>query len=171
MISEKSIRLLSEIGLLDIASIVEMQQEMELYTSMSFSERMDHLISELYQRKMDAKYKGLMSRAHLRYRNAAIEDIVYRNRGFSKDDIAGISDPSFIKKGHNLILRGPVGSGKTYLACAIANTVGIFRTEASGFCTFGVLNSLRISAISNHWCSESTSSVSPGSKFLFLTNG
>lgn len=127
MISEKSIRLLSEIGLLDIASIVEMQQEMELYTSMSFSERMDHLISELYQRKMDAKYKGLMSRAHLRYRNAAIQDIVYRNRGFSKDDIAGISDPSFIKKGHNLILRGPVGSGKTYLACAIANTVGIFR--------------------------------------------
>lgn len=72
MISEKSIRLLSEIGLLDIASIVEMQQEMELYTSMSFSERMDHLIGELYQRKMDAKYKGLMSRAHLRYRNAAI---------------------------------------------------------------------------------------------------
>ncbi len=127
MISEKSIRLLSEIGLLDIASIVEMQQEIELYKTMNFSERMDHLISELYQRKMDARYKGLMSRAHLRYRDAAIENIFYKNRGFSKDDIASVSDPSFIKKGNNLILRGPVGSGKTYLACAIANTIGIFR--------------------------------------------
>jgi hypothetical protein len=55
MISERSIRLLSEIGLLDIVSIVEMQEEVELYKSLNFSDRMDHLISELYQSKMDAK--------------------------------------------------------------------------------------------------------------------
>ena len=83
MISEKSIRLINEIKLPEIAHIVEMQEELEVYKTMTFVERMDHLISELYQRKMDTKYKGLLSRAHLRYREADISNIV-NNRGFQE---------------------------------------------------------------------------------------
>jgi DNA replication protein DnaC len=127
MISEKSIRLINEIKLPEIAHIVEMQEELEVYKTMTFAERMDHLISELYQRKMDTKYKGLLSRAHLRYREADISNIVYNNRGFTRDDIITVLEPSYIRKGNSIVFQGPVGSGKTYLACALANSIGILR--------------------------------------------
>lgn len=106
---------------------------------------------------MDAKYKGLLSRAHLRYREADISNIVYNNRGFTRDDIITVSEPSYIRKGNSIVFQGPVGSGKTYLACALANSIGIlcgYRTlylrcpefieKISALDGYGVMNRPRV---------------------------
>ena len=49
-----------------------------------------------------------------------MEDIDYHGkRGITKDDILRLSDCSYIHKKQGVILSGPTGVGKTYLACAL----------------------------------------------------
>jgi DNA replication protein DnaC len=65
--------------------------------------------------------KRLLCNAKLKI-NACSEDIDYKTpRGLDKSLILRLSNCDWIKNAHNLIITGPTGSGKTYLACALAN--------------------------------------------------
>lgn len=53
---------------------------------------------------------------------AQIQDIVCsKERNLSKEVLSQLSDCNFVKRGENILLSGSTGSGKSYLACAIAH--------------------------------------------------
>jgi DNA replication protein DnaC len=61
-----------------------------------------------------------LRKAKLR-QNACIEDIDFRQpRGLDKSLITRLADCQWIKNHQNLIITGPTGAGKSYLACAFA---------------------------------------------------
>ena len=72
-----------------------------------------------------------MKASKLRY-TASIEDIECTiDRNLTKDMLTEIADCSFLRRAENLLITGPTGCGKSFLACAIgrqACTLG-FRTE------------------------------------------
>lgn len=53
---------------------------------------------------------------------ACIEDIDYKNhRGLNKQVILELSGGDWVKNHQNILISGPTGVGKTYIACALGN--------------------------------------------------
>ena len=71
----------------------------------------------------ERKSRGItrwIKQAHLR-QDACIEDIDYRHpRGLEKSQVANLMTCDFIRKAHNLLITGPTGCGKSWIACALA---------------------------------------------------
>ena len=67
------------------------------------------------------RLKRLLKNAKLR-QQAALEDIDYRHpRGLSKQMMLGLSDTGWMDAHRNVLITGPTGIGKSYLACALGN--------------------------------------------------
>jgi len=81
---------------------------------MNFSETPDLTITQT--RRLNTRLR----KAKLRHQ-ACIEDIDFRYpRGLDKSIVTKLSSCQWIKKHQNLIITGPTGVGKSYLACAFA---------------------------------------------------
>ncbi len=67
------------------------------------------------------RIQRLLKNATLK-QTAAFEALDYSSpRGLDKKTIADLSGCRFIREGHNVMILGPTGVGKTFLACAIGD--------------------------------------------------
>ena len=77
------------------------------------------LVDAEWMAKHDRRIDRFIKQAGFRF-PAVLEDIDFREkRGITKQDVLRLSDCLYIQKKQNLILSGPTGVGKTYIACAL----------------------------------------------------
>lgn len=87
---------------------------------LSFEERLGLLTDREVNLRETRRVQSRLKKAKLR-QNASLEDIDYRQpRGLDKSLIIKLADCQWISKHQNLIVTGPTGAGKSYLACAFA---------------------------------------------------
>ena len=68
------------------------------------------------------RLRRLLKKARLR-QEAALEDIDYAaSRGLNRQVMLELADPQWITAHRNVILSGPTGIGKSYIACALGNS-------------------------------------------------
>jgi len=71
------------------------------------------------QDRRDRKTEMYLKTSRLRY-TALLEDVICgADRNFTKEDLAALSDCSFIRRHENLLIQGKCGCGKSFLACAL----------------------------------------------------
>lgn len=89
--------------------------------SLSFEERLALLVErELHQRD-DKRRERLLKEARLKYPQAAIEDLDGRaGRGVDRRAVMSLALGDWIDSGHSVLITGPTGAGKSWLACALA---------------------------------------------------
>ena len=76
--------------------------------------------AELIQR-MNNKTERLRKLSRLRYKAFASEVMLGEERNFTKQKLQYFLQGNYITKAENILLTGPTGCGKTYLACALGN--------------------------------------------------
>lgn len=110
---------LREMKLTAMADKFAWQQDQTEMQNLSFEERFGMLVDAQWLEKRGRRIERLIRQAEFRF-PAAVEDLDYHaKRGIAKADVLRLSDCAFIRKKQNVILSGPTGVGKTYLACAL----------------------------------------------------
>lgn len=90
-------------------------------SSLSFEERFGMIIDSEWTARENRKLQSRLKAARLKL-NASIEDIDYRHpRGLDKSLVLSLASCEWVKGHHNIIITGPTGIGKTYIAEAFAN--------------------------------------------------
>lgn len=90
-------------------------------TAMSFEERLTMLVDREVHVRDDKRKTRLLKQAHLKYPQACIEDIDTRpGRGLERKDVMSMALGEWVQSGHAVLITGPTGAGKSWLACALA---------------------------------------------------
>ena len=121
MLNEQTIEKLYAMKLNDMADTFKEHLQQPDINELAFEERFTLLVDRQWTWMEDRRMKRLLTNAKLKI-NGCIEDIDYRTpRGIDKSVILRLANCEWIRNAQNVILAGPTGVGKTYLACALAN--------------------------------------------------
>ncbi|CAO0823680.1 hypothetical protein DFAR_3840001 [Desulfarculales bacterium] len=71
--------------------------------------------------RKNRRLKNRLVKAKLRH-DACLEDIDYwQRRGMGKSLVMALASCRWIAEHHNLLIRGPIGVGKSFLACVLSH--------------------------------------------------
>lgn len=87
---------------------------------LSFEERLGLLVDRELTEREDRRLQTRLRQARLKH-SACLEDLDTRTpRGLDKALITQLATGQWIRQGLNLLILGPTGVGKTWIACALA---------------------------------------------------
>jgi len=96
-------------------------EQVGTYEGLAFTERLTLLIDNEALCREQRKQERLIRQAHFKLL-ARIQDIDYEHpRNLKKSLVARLAQSDWIQRSQNLLVTGPCGSGKTYLACALGH--------------------------------------------------
>ncbi len=121
MLLNQTLDQLDALGLFGMALGLREQLEGSQYLGLSFDERFGLLVDREAEAR-DSRRLALRLKAAKLRQAATVEDLDFRApRGLDKTMILNLAQAGWVAAHHNLLLSGPTGAGKSFLACALAH--------------------------------------------------
>ncbi len=104
-----------------MAAALAEQHEQAAYSGLGFEERLGLLVDRELTERASRRIERSLKTARLRA-PATVEDIDFRHpRGLDRAHILDLAQAHWAAARRAIVITGPTGTGKTYLACALAN--------------------------------------------------
>jgi len=121
MLNEQTIATLNALKLFGMARGFEERLSSPKHAELSHAEFVGLLVQDEKASRDNQRLKRLLRNARLR-QPAALEDIDYRHpRGLAKQVMLELCSTQWIDAHRNVLITGPSGIGKSYIACALGN--------------------------------------------------
>ncbi len=121
MLIEPTLDKLHAMRLTGMADALGQQMEDPEILRLSFEERLALLVDRQWDWKENRALTRRLKTARFKI-NAAVEDINYRRpRGLDRGLIRSLAAGDWVTQHQNVIITGPCGVGKSFLACALAH--------------------------------------------------
>jgi len=120
MLNHPTLDKLQDLRFTGMAKALSEQMALPDIDELSFEERLGLLVDREMTEREDRRLTTRLRQAKLK-QNACIEDIDFKQpRGLDKSLILDLAQCQWIRKHLNLLITGPTGVGKTWVACALA---------------------------------------------------
>jgi DNA replication protein DnaC len=121
MIVQQTLTQLRGLHLDGMAHAFEQQISLPSSSTLAFEDRLALLVECEAAHRDGRRLTRLLAKARLKYAQACLENLDTRSsRGLDARLIASLAHGQWIGKGQPILIAGPTGVGKTWLACALA---------------------------------------------------
>lgn len=121
MLHQQTVEKLQDMKLTGFLQALDEQARDKEIGSMSFEERLGMLVEREWLLRQDRRLTRRLQIAKLRFQ-ACMEDIDYRKpRGLDRSVMRALATCQWVRDHQCVLIVGPTGIGKSYLACALAN--------------------------------------------------
>ena len=120
MLTTPTLEALNALNLLGMARAFAEQLERTEYAELGFEERLGLLVDRETQDRDNRRLERNLRTAKLRT-TACVEDLDFRrSRGLERSLILNLAEAHWVAAHRNVLIVGPTGVGKTFVACALA---------------------------------------------------
>lgn len=121
MLNNQTLEKLHALKLHGMADAFREQLQQPACDPLSFAERFGLLVDRQWDWKEEARMKRYLRAARLKL-PACIEDIDFRTpRGIDRAVLMGLASCDWVRHHRNVLVTGPTGVGKTFIACTLAH--------------------------------------------------
>jgi DNA replication protein DnaC len=118
MLNQQTVEKMNAMKLSGMVDALKLQLGSAEHTRLSFDERLGLLVDAEWIAREQRKLTKRLRTAKLRY-PASLEDVDFKHpRALDRQQVLSLGNCGFIDQRHNLLITGPTGIGKSYLACA-----------------------------------------------------
>ena len=119
MLNEQTVSKMYAMKLAGMASSFEKFMGNPKSADLTFEELVGFMVDEEFTRRENLKLQRLLNNAKFK-QQAHMEDIDYKqSRGLHKQIVVELSSCAWVEHHQNVLISGPTGVGKTYIACAV----------------------------------------------------
>jgi DNA replication protein DnaC len=121
VLNEQTVTKMQGMKLSGMAQVFKELMEKPKRTDLTHEEFVGLLLDAELTARENRKLQRLLGNARLK-QQACLEDVDYAShRGLHKQTVMELSDCRWIGSRQNVLISGPTGVGKTYIACALGN--------------------------------------------------
>ena len=121
MLTHPTLVKLEQLRFTGMAGALREQLQTPEVDQLSFLERLGLLVDREMTEREDRRLKSRLRRAGLR-QQASMEDLDYRGaRGLDRQVMFKLAACEWIRRKQNVVITGPTGVGKSFIACALAH--------------------------------------------------
>jgi DNA replication protein DnaC len=118
MLIEQTFEKMNAMKLSGMVEALKQQLSSSEHSALSFDERLGLMVDAEWDYREKRKLTSRLTAAKLRY-PASLENVDFKHpRGLDRQVVLSLGSCGFVENRHNLVITGPTGIGKSYLACA-----------------------------------------------------